>query len=69
MKREDLVVAKMPGMRLFLAGGSRSSPSFEGPSERTIFFPKDQAEAELKRIRIDPSTVELKPASLEVQIG
>ena len=69
MTREDLVVAKRPGTRLFLAGGVRSNPAFEGPSERTIFFARDTAEAELRAMRVPPDTVSLIPAVLSAQIG
>jgi hypothetical protein len=69
MVREGLVVAKRPGSRLFLAGGVRSSPAFEGPSERTIFFNSKTAEAELRAMRVPPSSVELIGATLSAQIG
>jgi hypothetical protein len=67
--RDGLVVARHPGSRLFLAGGVRSHPAFEGPSERTIFFKSETAEAELKAMHIPPSSVELVGAKLSLAIG
>ncbi len=69
VKSEDLVVARRPGTRLFLAGGPKSPPSFEGLSERTIFFRDTTAEQELKALKVPLETVELRPAKLSAQIG
>lgn len=69
VKRDGLVVARMPGSRLFLAGASGSRPTFEGPGERTIFFRPESVDRELKKYGVDPSRVELKKAGLEVNIG
>jgi hypothetical protein len=69
MVREDLVVARQPGTRLLLAGGVKSPAAFEGPSERTIFFRHETAEAELKAMRVPVEDVELVPARLSAQIG
>jgi hypothetical protein len=69
LSRDRLVVARRPGTRLFLAGGPKSPPAFEGPSERTIFFGHDTAEEELRKLRITPEMVELRPAKLSLQIG
>ncbi len=44
-------------------------PSFEGPSERTLFFREDTAEAELRRLRIPLTSVEFRPAKLSMQVG
>jgi hypothetical protein len=69
INREDLVVAKRPGTRLFLAGGVRSNPAFEGPSERTIFFKHDTAEQELRAMHVPMENVVLVGAKLSVNIG
>jgi hypothetical protein len=66
--KRDVVVAQRPGTRLFLAGGPQMPTSFEGPSERTIFFQRDTAEMELRRLRIPFASVELRPAKLSVQV-
>lgn len=66
---ENLVVARRPGTRLFLAGGPRMSPSFEGPNERTIFFRHETVERELRRLSIPKESVELVGAKLSAQIG
>lgn len=65
----ELVVARQPGTRLFLAGVSGAGPVFEGPSHRTIFFEPHQAESELRRMRVPAETVELKPARMKAQLG
>lgn len=67
--REGLVVARRPGTRLFLAGGVKSNPAFEGPSERTIFFKSETAEQELRAMHVPPDTVELIGAKLQLAIG
>lgn len=67
--REDLVVARQNGGRLLLAGGPFLGVSFEGLSERTIFFKAETAEQELKRLRIPPESVEFRPAKLSAQVG
>ena len=69
LNRDNLVVARRPGTRLFLAGGPSLGVGFEGPSERTIFFQKETAEQELKRIRVPLDSVELRPAKLSAQLG
>lgn len=69
LHRDGLLVARLTGTRLLLAGASGSRPSFEGPSERTIFFRPEAVDRELKKHGIDPSRVELKPASFEAHIG
>lgn len=69
LSREHLVVARRPGTRLFLAGGPKSPPAFEGPSERTIFFGADSAEEELRKLRILPEMFELRPAKLSLEIN
>lgn len=68
INRENLVVARKPGTRLLLAGGPRMDTSFEGPSERTLFFARDTAEEELRRLRVPLDRVEFRPASLRMQI-
>lgn len=68
ISREGLLVARMPGSRMFLAGASGSRPVFEGPGERTIFFRKESAEKELRAYGVDPTTVELKPAMMSLEI-
>lgn len=67
--RENLVVAKRPGTRLFLAGSTKTGVGFEGPSERTIFFQSSTAEAELKAMRIPAENFELRPAKWSAQIN
>lgn len=69
LTREGLVVARRPGTRLFLAGGVKSPPAFEGPSERTIFFRHDTAEKELKAMHVPLWAVELRPATLSARIS
>jgi hypothetical protein len=69
LTRDNLVVARRPGTRLFLALGHKSSPALEGPSERTLFFKNDSAEEELRAMRIPPDSLELVPAKLSAQIG
>jgi hypothetical protein len=69
MTRDGLVVARRPGSRLFLAGGPKSPLSFQGASERTIFFQSAAAETELKAMRIPLESVELVPVKLSAQIG
>jgi hypothetical protein len=68
IKRDDLVVARQRGTRLLLAGGLRTGAQFEGPSERTFFFAKDEAEGELKRMKIPLDRIDLRPAALEMTI-
>lgn len=65
----SLVVARRPGTHLMLAGSSGMSPQFEGLSHRTIFFTEETAEAELRKLRVDPESVELRRADLEVILG
>jgi hypothetical protein len=69
LTREGLVVARRPGTRLFLATGVKSPPAFQGPSERTIFFRNESAEAELRAMRVPPESVELVGAKLSAEIG
>jgi hypothetical protein len=68
IRREGLLVARMPGSRMFLAGASGSRPVFEGPGERTIFFQRETVDKELRSYGVDPTTVELKPAMMELEI-
>lgn len=66
---EDLVVARQAGGgRLFLAGASGMSPTFEGPSHRTLFFRPEEAEADLRRMRVPVDSVELHPARLVLEV-
>ena len=69
VNREDLVVARQARGRLFLAAGPRTELRFEGPSERTIFLPRKSAERELRRMRVNPDSVVLRPAVLSAQIS
>jgi hypothetical protein len=69
LTREDLVVARRPGSRLFLSAGPKTPLAFEGPSERTLFFRQDTAEDELHALKIPLDSVELRPAKLSAQIG
>lgn len=69
VSRDGLVVARRPGTRLFITGASGSRPVLSGPSERTIFFQPETAEAELRRMGIPPESVELVGAKLSAQIG
>ena len=65
---EELVVARQVGGRLLLAGASGMAPTFEGPSHRTIFFLPEEAETDLRRMKVDPETVELRPAKLSIEV-
>lgn len=69
LSRDNLVVARRPGTRLLLAGGPFLGISFEGLSERTIFFQEETAERELKRLRVPVDSVEFRPAKLSAQVG
>ncbi len=69
MTHDDLVVARRPGQRLFLAGGAKTPVAFEGISPRTIFFRREEFERELKRLGVSKDSVQPVPASLEVVVG
>ena len=69
LTREGLVVARRPGSRLYLSAGPKSPLSFEGPSERTLFFQRETVETELHALRIPLDSVELRPAKLSAQIS
>lgn len=68
VERDGLVVARRPGTRMFLAGTYGFAPSFEGPNERTIFFRPEQAESDLRRMRIPFESVELRPAKFSLHL-
>lgn len=65
--KDDLVVARKAGQRLFLSGTARSGLTFQGMGEKTLFFRTEEFDEEIKRLGVSPSQIVKTPVELVIR--